>query len=117
MFKPVLIVATGSGIGPCLGLFNGIPNLPCRILWSAKSPEETYGSAIINIVYAADPKANIIDTTLQKARPNMLRLTKDMYLESKAEAVCVISNPKLTKGLVYDLECEGIPVFAPIWDS
>lgn len=34
MFNPVVIVVTGSGIGPCLGLFAGYPNLNCRILWS-----------------------------------------------------------------------------------
>ena len=34
-----------------------------------------------------------------------------------AEAVCVISNPKTTKSLVYELERRGILAMGPIFDS
>jgi hypothetical protein len=116
MFEPVVIVATGSGIGPCLGLFNGFPNLRCRILWSVKSPEQTYGKDILDTVIRADPNAKIIDTDLGM-RPDMVVETKTLYCESKAEAVVIISNPKLTKLVVHALECDGIPSYGPIWDS
>ncbi|KAF2436893.1 hypothetical protein EJ08DRAFT_667012 [Tothia fuscella] len=119
LFKPVVIVATGSGIGPCLGLFNGFPGLPCRVVWSVKSPEETYGKEIVDAVRRADKDANIIDTNklARGERPNMENATIAMFRESKAEAVVIISNPILTKGLVYKLECQGIPAYGPIWDS
>jgi hypothetical protein len=117
MFNPVVIVATGSGIGPCLGLFNGFPNLPCRVLWSAKMPEQTYGKDIVNIVRRADKNAVIIDTNKTAVRPNMVNEARKLYKESNADAIVIISNPTLTNEVVHRLECEGIPAFGPIWDS
>ena len=41
LVKKVLIVATGSGIGPGISLF--VENkTPCRYLWSTRDPEKTY---------------------------------------------------------------------------
>jgi hypothetical protein len=117
MFKPVVIVATGSGIGPCLGLFNGFPKLPCRVLWSAKTPNETYGKDIVDTVRRADQDAVILDTKKIAGRPNMIDAARKLYQESNAEAIVIISNPKLTGQVVRTLECEGIPAFGPIWDS
>jgi hypothetical protein len=116
LFQPVVIAATGSGIGPCLGLFNGCPDLTCRILWSTKSPETTYGESIVNTVRRADPNARIIDTTIQ-GRPDMTQLAYSLYREIQAEAVIVISNKKVTYDVVQRLECRGVPAFGPIWDS
>lgn len=116
LFKPVVVVATGSGIGPCLGLFNGFPSLPCRVLWSAPSPETTFGKDIIDIVYRADPNAVIIDTR-KSGRQDMVRLTYELYKEASAEAVLVISNQKLTWKIVYGMETRGVPAYGPIWDS
>jgi hypothetical protein len=117
MFKQVVIVATGSGIGPCLGLFHGFPTLPCRVLWSAKSPAQTYGKGIVDTVRRADANAVIIDTITSIIRPDMVTEARKLYKESNAEAVVVISNPKLTYEVVHTLECEGISAFGPIWDS
>lgn len=117
MFRPVVIVATGSGIGPCLSLFNCYPGHPMRILWSTKTPLQTYGQGIIDTVRRSDPNARIIDTTQFTRRPDMVAETKALYHESNAEAVVIISNPSLTKEVVHALECEGIPAFGPIWDS
>jgi len=116
MFKPVVIVATGSGIGPCLGLFNGYPSLQCRVLWSTPCPEEKYGRAVMDTVLRADPNAVIIDTRIQ-GRQDMSSLTYKLYKDSGAEAVVVISNPKLTKELVFEMESRNIPAYGPIWDS
>jgi len=117
LFNPVVIVATVSGIGPCLGLFNGFPNLPCRVLWSAKTPEQTYGKGIVDTVRQTDRNAIIIDTSKSSVRPDMVEEARKLYKESNAEAVVIISNPKLTYKVVHTLECEGIPAFGPIWDS
>lgn len=126
VFSPVVIVATGSGIGPCLSLFNGRPDLNVRILWSTPSPLKTYGQAIIDGVLAADPNAVIVDTRAgpigedgkrKSVRPDMVRLTYGLWKRSAAEAVVVISNPKVTRKVVYGMECRGVPAFGPIWDS
>ncbi|KAE9988633.1 hypothetical protein Vi05172_g5738 [Venturia inaequalis] len=116
MFRPAVIVATGSGIGPCIGLFNGCPNLKCRVLWSTRNPEETYGKAVVDIVRRADPEAQIYDSNLW-GRLDLAQLAYNMYKESQAEAVIVISNKNLTSMVVRKLECRGVPAFGPIWDS
>jgi hypothetical protein len=71
MFDPVVIVATGAGIGPCLGLFEGFPNLPCRVIWQARSLEKTDGKAIIAAVMKADPNAVMLDTDLHGRQPEL----------------------------------------------
>lgn len=126
VFSPVVIVATGSGIGPCLSLFHGLPKHNVRILWSTPSPLQTYGQGIIDGVLAADPNAVIVDTRAgpmgedgkrKSVRPDMVRLTWKLWKESGAEAVVVISNPKVTRKVVYGMETRGVPAYGPIWDS
>ncbi|KAF8998857.1 hypothetical protein BDQ17DRAFT_1308940 [Cyathus striatus] len=115
LFKSYIIVATGSGIGPFLSLIHA--NLaPCRILWSTPSPETTYGQTIINTVLKADPKA-IIWNTRERGRPDMVALTYQLVQESNAEAVFIISNPKVTRLVVYGMETRGVPAYGAIFDS
>lgn len=115
VFKRVVLVTTGSGIGPCLSMLVSHP-MPCRILWSTPNPLQTYGESIIEGVTKADPDALIINTRAS-GRPDMVALTYHLFLESKAEAVFVISNPALTRKVVYGMESRGIPAYGPIWDS
>ena len=117
MFSRIVLVATGSGIGPILSLLVEKPDKHCRVLWSTRSPEATYGNEIVRAVHQADQDALIIDTTASGARPDMVTLTYRLYMEYGAEAVFVISNPKLTRKVVYGMESRGIPAFGPIWDS
>lgn len=116
IFRKVVIVTTGSGIGPCLGTAIGIRTTSCRVLWSAPSPQETFGDEIYNAVLEVDSQAVIIDTRLN-GRPDMVLLAYELYMESGAEAIFCISNRSLTRKLVYDMECRGLPAYGPIWDS
>lgn len=115
VFKRVVIVTTGSGIGPCLSMLVGHP-LDCRIIWSTPNPLQTYGEWIVEGVVKADPNAMIINTRAS-GRPDMVALTYHLFLESGAEAVFCISNPALTRKVVYGMESRGIPAYGPIWDS
>ena len=115
IFHKVVIVTTGSGIGPCLSMLVSHP-LPCRILWSTPNPLQTYGDSIMEAVAQADPDAMILNTRAS-GRPDMVALAYHLYLESHAEAVFVISNPSLTRKVVYGMESRGIPAYGPIWDS
>ncbi|KAF2502997.1 hypothetical protein BU16DRAFT_26198 [Lophium mytilinum] len=125
LFKSVVVVATGSGIGPCLGLFKAHPEHPVRALWSARDPEGKYGQETMSIVKRADSKANIYDTDGHEhlTPEGILERTKALYTgddhqNRQAEAVVVVSNQKLTYRLVLDLEKAGIPAYlGPIWDS
>ena len=115
VFKRIVLVTTGSGIGPCLSFLTSHP-IPCRLLWSTPNPLQTYGENVMRAVANADPEAMIIDTRAS-GRPDVVALTYHLYLETKAESVFVISNPYLTSKLVYGLESRGIPAYGPIWDS
>ena len=115
VFRRIVLVTTGSGIGPCLSFLTSHP-MPCRLLWSTPNPVQTYGEDVMRAVVKADPEAMIIDTRAS-GRPDVVALTYHLYLETKAESVFVISNPHLTSKLVYGLESRGIPAYGPIWDS
>ena len=89
---------------------------PVRILWSTPNPEETFGPKIIEMVKGVDKEAVVWDTRTQ-GRPDMVALTYRLFVEAKAEAVFIVSNPKLTRKVKYGLESRGIPVYGPIFDS
>jgi hypothetical protein len=115
LFKSIVLVATGSGIGPCLAVILA-QKVPCRILWTAPNPEETFGKEIVDSVKTTDPHAVIWNTRIQ-GKPDMSLLAYKLWKESGAEAVCVISNKRFTTKVVYDMECRGIPAYGAIFDS
>ena len=119
MFESIILVTTGSGIGPCLSYLaleeRQRPRM--RVLWQTRAPEKTYGNEIVDLVGRLDPDPVVIDTSLQRKRVDMLPTVLRLYREFGAEAVCVISNPMVTKELVYGCECTGVPAYGPIFDS
>jgi hypothetical protein len=115
LFKKVVLVATGSGIGPMLGHLLD-PSVPSRLVWVTKNPRRTYGDQLIDEIEAAHPDATIWDTG-ERGKPDVLRLAYAAYLESGAEAVVCIANRTVTWHVVHGLERRGIPAFGPIWDS
>ena len=115
LFKQIVVVATGSGIGPMLSLFASHV-VPARVLWSTPNPVETFGQEIIDDVYAADKEAVVWDTR-KHGRPDLVRLSVGLVRESRAEAVYVISNKSVTNMLVVELQGRGINVVGVIWDS
>jgi hypothetical protein len=114
-FKKVLCVCTGTGIGPILSFLQCHPEWDCRILWTARMPQVSFGSAIMGAVLKSDANALIYDTA--NGRCDMSALTYATAIECEAEAVIVISNPELTAQVVYDMECRGVAAFGAIWDS
>lgn len=141
IFRKPVIVTTGSGIGPCMSLLNGRrlhgSKWQCRVLWATKSPISTYGQALVTDVRRADPNARIVDTGVE-GRPDMVELAWQLYKDTNdyrastisdgsqvplrgkgesPEAVIVISNPKVTRKVVYGLECRGVPAYGVIFDS
>jgi hypothetical protein len=115
LFRKVVYVGTGSGIGPILPhlLAGDVPN---RLIWSTRSPRKTYGDALVDEIEAHTERPLIWDTDRQ-GKPNLSALALQAVRESGAEAVIVISNQKLTRRVVHDLESLGIPAFGAIWDS
>jgi succinate dehydrogenase hydrophobic anchor subunit len=116
VFKRVVVVTTGSGIGPCLSFLGDDCRPELRVVWQTRAPSKTYGEGIQNLVSQMDPNPVIIDTN-QTGRIDMSPIVRRVAQEHDAEAVCVISNPVLTKKIVYELEATGTPAFGPIFDS
>ncbi len=115
LFTKVVLVATGSGIGPVLGHLLDT-TVPSRLVWVTKNPRCTYGDAFVDEIEAAQPDALIWDTGAQ-GKPDVLQLAYAAYVESGAEAVICVSNRTVTWQVVHGLEQRGIPAFGPIWDS
>ena len=114
LFKRIVVVATGSGIAPCLSMFQANAT-PLRVFWSTPNPEKTYGPKIMAAVLKADPDAVVWDTRAL-GRPDMVALTYELVVQSKAEAVFIVANAKLTSKVVYGLETRGIAAYGPIFD-
>ena len=115
LFNRVVVVATGSGIGPCLGHIQA-PSCPTAVLWSTREPEKSFGQGIVDAVRKEVSHAVIWDTKVQ-GRPDMVRLAYNMAKDFRAEAVIIIANQKITKKVVYGLETRGVPCYGAIWDS
>ena len=115
LFRRVLYVCTGSGIGPVLPHLLA-KQVPSRLFWSTRTPTETYGQALVDEIMEASPNAVVHDTTVL-GKPDMVASAYSLVKESQAEAVIVISNQKLTRKIVYGMESRGIPAFGAIWDS
>ena len=115
LFKRVVYVATGSGIGPCLPHLLA-QDVPSDLVWSTRNARETYGDALVDEIMEVVPNALIWDTNAQ-GRPDLVKLAYDAYKAFDAEAVIVIANKKLTWQVVYGMESRGIPAYGAIWDS
>ncbi|MFZ0544955.1 MAG: hypothetical protein WAM60_05935 [Candidatus Promineifilaceae bacterium] len=115
LFKRVVWIATGSGIGPTLPHLLS-QEVPARLVWSTRSPRETYGDGLVDEILAVQPDALIWDTN-EHGRPDLVQLAYEAYVDFDAEAVICISNKKLTWQVVYGMESRGIPAYGAIWDS
>jgi hypothetical protein len=122
IFRRVVILTTGSGIGPSLSsLLDRPPTQFARLIWSARAPLATYGADMLALVARADADALVLDTSADAqgagGRPDLLAVAARVYAEVGAEAVFVLSNRAVTGRVVRGLVAEGIPAFGPIWDS
>ncbi|KAI0070625.1 nonribosomal peptide synthetase 12 [Panus rudis PR-1116 ss-1] len=115
LFRRVVFVATGSGIGPCAPCILE-QRVPIRLLWTSPNVRQTFGDKLVDSILAASPGAVIYDTRAH-GKPDMVKLTYRLVKDFNAEAVCIISNQKLTQQVVYGMMSRGIPAFGAIWDS
>ncbi|KAI7205442.1 hypothetical protein KC316_g240 [Hortaea werneckii] len=115
-FRPVLVVATGSGIGPCLSFLNCHRGHPAHVLWSARSPEEVYGGGILSNILLADQNALIIDTK-ETGRFDLTAVAWAKMQQIQPEAAVILSNSNVTRNVVLGLEARGVTAFGAIFDS
>ncbi|MEM8862810.1 MAG: hypothetical protein AAGD96_31245, partial [Chloroflexota bacterium] len=115
LFKRVVWIATGSGIGPTLPhLLTG--DTPARLVWSTRNARKTYGDDLVDEILDHEPDALVWNTD-ELGRPDLVKLAYEAVVDFDAEAVIVISNEKLTRMVVYEMEARGIPAYGAIWDS
>lgn len=118
VFKRVVFMATGSGVGPCLALFGHAPGTKIRFLWFASNPQSTFGEKIVHRVLEQDPQAVIWDTRITgQERPDVVSMAHKLYTAMDAEALFFVSNKKLTRKVVQELKVLGVPAYAPVFDS
>ncbi|KAL9608754.1 MAG: hypothetical protein Q9167_006426 [Letrouitia subvulpina] len=123
LFRRIVLMATGSGIGPCLPVLLA-KRVPMRVFWSTPNPEQTFGEEIIASVKGADPDA-VIWNTRRQGKPDMVREAWKLVVESgvtsggkyEVEAVCVIANKKVTQMVVRGMEVRGVAAYGAIFDS
>jgi hypothetical protein len=117
LFPRIIILTTGSGIGPALSSLLDRPAAQhARLVWSTRSPLQTYGADMMALVHKADPNAVVLDTD-EMGRPDLLQVCWGLYKKERAEAVFVLSNEKVVKWVVGGLEKRDVPAYGPIWDS
>lgn len=115
LFKSVVYIATGSGIGPVM------PHLlarqvPIQLVWSTRSPAKTYGEELVAEILRAQPGAVIWDTDV-RGKPDLVQLAYAAVQDFSAEAVICIANQAVTQRVVEEMEARGIPAYGAIWDS
>ena len=123
LFRRIVLVATGSGIGPCLPVLLA-KKVPMRVFWSTPNPEQVFGEEIMESVRGADPQA-VIWNTRDRGKPDMVKEAWKLVVESgktsdgnfEVEAVCVIANKKVTEMIVRGIECRGVAAYGAIFDS
>ncbi|KJZ72362.1 hypothetical protein HIM_08288 [Hirsutella minnesotensis 3608] len=115
LFNRIVVIATGSGIGPLLGHISN-PSCATQLIWSTPNPEELFGQQILDTIYESIPDA-IIHNTKKSGRPNLVQMGYNLAKSFGAEAVIIIANEKITKKVVYGIETRGIAAYGAIWDS
>ena len=134
LFNRLVFVATGSGIGPCTPCLLE-QRVPIKLLWTSPNVRQTFGDKLVDSILEKCPDAVIYGTlclshptnnnlantpcidTRTHGKPDMVKLTYRLVKDFNAEAVCIISNQKLTQKVVYGMMSRGIPAFGAIWDS
>ncbi|WP_337324080.1 hypothetical protein [Kribbella sp. CCNWLW197] len=115
VFRRVVYVVTGSGIGPVLAHVLAA-RVPHKLVWVTRDPVKTYGQDLVDEILTAQPDTLIWDTDAH-GKPDMVKLAYSAYKSSGAEAVICVSNKKVTWSVVHGMERLGIPALGPIWDS
>ncbi len=115
LFRRLVVVCTGSGVGPVLGHLQN-PSCPTQVIWSTPRPDVTFGQGLIDAVRSKIPNAIIHDTRVQ-GRPDLVKMSYNLVKSFGAEAVIIIANEKITKKVVYGLETRGVYAYGAIWDS
>ncbi|KAF2785670.1 hypothetical protein K505DRAFT_354886 [Melanomma pulvis-pyrius CBS 109.77] len=125
MFKGILVVATGAGIGPVLSFLASVPaavpaaapadmspgSRRVRVLWCTRGPHPDIRRKIL----AVDPDAVILDSS--QGRFDLKGMAGEIVRRERLEAVFVVSNKNITDDIVRGLGRRGVAGYGASFDS
>ncbi|KAL6174349.1 hypothetical protein ACJQWK_00480 [Exserohilum turcicum] len=119
LFKSLLLVATGAGIGPMISLLSSpiIAKMKARgtiirVLWCVYDPEAPHWQFVLAAIRAVDPNPYIYDSS--DGRPDIAGETGWVMREKGIEAAMVVSNPKVTREVVEGVKGWGGAAFGAV---
>jgi hypothetical protein len=115
LFKKVVLVATGSGIGPMLGHLLDT-SVPSRLVWVTKNPRRTYGDQLIDEIEGAHPDALIWEPASAASPAFCSRRMPPTSNRARRPSSASSTGPSPGSWCT-GLTRRGIPAFGPIWDS
>merc|ERR1719384_2433353 len=115
-WRRVFVLTTGAGIAPLIPyvVYTDYLQIAISMVWVARDHANNYPKFLVDIL---DPIPNVVlyDTT-KMPRPNLCTMTVDKAREFNAEAVFIVSNPKMAYHVSNYVIKQGIPVFASNFD-
>ena len=115
-WRRVFVLTTGAGIAPLIPYVvkKDYLDLAISMVWVARDHANNYPKFLVDIL---DPIPDVVlyDTT-KMPRPNLCTMTVEKAREFGAEAVFIVSNPKMAYHVSNYVIKQGIPVFASNFD-
>ncbi|KAI8931336.1 hypothetical protein NX059_011676 [Plenodomus lindquistii] len=122
IFKSLLLVGTGAGIGPVLSLLTSPAIRRMReqgklikVLWTVAGPEQPHWQFVQDIIRSVDSTPSIL--TSRGVRPQVAFEAGELVRKHELEAVMVVSNPKLTEEVLCKVKGMGVPAYGAAFDS
>jgi hypothetical protein len=122
LFSSLLLVATGAGIGPLLSLLSSpviaqmrSDGKQVRVMWCVYAPEAPHWQFVQDIIRNVDPMPKIFDS--REGRPDLEFETQYMKEVCGIEAVMVVSNAAVTRGVVEGIKVKGGAAYGAVFDS
>jgi len=112
VYRRVLIVATGAGIGPVLPYLLGNPAVQFECLWIGRRHRAAMGTDLVDRVLAGGP-VTLVDTS--RGRPDVGACVA--RVAHRFDAVFVVSNDVVRDSVARACEALGVPWYGPTFDS
>jgi hypothetical protein len=122
LFKSLLLIATGAGIGPMLSLLASPTIRTMRrqgrkisVMWCVYDPDAAHWEFVQDVIRNVDPSPCIFDS--RKGRPDVAFEAGEMVGMEGVEAVMVVSNKRVTEEVVENVKGKGGAAYGAVFDS
>ena len=122
LFNSILLVATGAGIGPMLSLLASPAVTRMReqgrkvkVLWCVYDSYAPHWAFVLDAIRKVDGEPVVFDS--KAGRPDVAFEACWVARKEGVEAVFVVSNPKVTKEVVWECKINGLAAYGAVFDS